>query len=105
MVHDGTQSQGFQNDSEQETADDARVPTSNTISLGPLPIVCPVPLPVPSLPVPSQHAPLRQAKPRRNGGPGPFRRRRIRRLILSYCAHGPTEVAGLLRDISPRYPL
>lgn len=100
MVHDGTQSQGFQNDPERDTADDARVPISNTISSGPLPIVCPVPLPVSSLPVPSQHAPLRQTKPRRNGGPGPFRRRRIRRLILSYCAHGPTEVAGLLRDIS-----
>jgi hypothetical protein len=100
MVHDGTQSQEFQDDIKQVTAEDARVPTSNTIFSGHMPTACPGPLPVPFITVPSQHAPLRQAKPRRKGGSGPFRRRRIRRLILSYCAHGPTEVAGLLRDIA-----
>jgi hypothetical protein len=43
---------------------------------------------------------MRQAKPRRMGGPGPFRRRRIDRLILSYCAQSPTEVSGLTSEIA-----
>ncbi len=104
MMYEGTQSQGFRNDPEQDTADDARIPTPNTspqmVSSKNLPTTCPVPLSVPSIPVRPPHFPLRQAKPRRKGGSGPFRRRRIHRLILSYCAHGPTEVSGLLRDIA-----
>ncbi|MEP6935414.1 MAG: hypothetical protein ABI988_15995, partial [Nitrospirota bacterium] len=43
---------------------------------------------------------MKHAKPRRKGGPGPFRRRRIDRLILQYCAQGPTELAGLTGEIA-----
>jgi hypothetical protein len=45
---------------------------------------------------------MTQGKPRRKGGPGPLRRRRIDRLILSYCAQGPTELSGLTTGEFPR---
>lgn len=104
MMPDGEPKQGFQIETGQETSDEVPSPASNTIpqtvSSEHLPIACPDPLRAPSVPVPSQHSPMRQAKPRRKGGPGPFRRRRIDRLILSYCAHGPTEVSGLTGEIA-----
>lgn len=101
---DGKQSQGFQIETRQETSNDVHIPALHTIpqtvSAEHCPVVCPEPQGSPSVPMPTWTSPLRQAKPRRKGGPGPFRRRRIYRLILSYCAHGPTEVSGLLRDIA-----
>jgi len=104
MRPDSTPNRGSQSDTEQNMSDEDPSTASNTIpqtvSSEHRPTASPDPLRAPSLPVPSQYAPLRQAKPRRKGGPGPFRRRRIVRLILSYCAHGPTEVSGLLRDIA-----
>ena len=43
---------------------------------------------------------IRPAKPRRKGGAGPFRRRRIKRLILEHCAAGPTRLIGLTKEIA-----
>ena len=110
MVPDGTQSQGFQSDIgiQSDTGQDASVDvpapasptTPPTASAEHLPFARPDPLRAPSVPVPSQTSPMKQAKPRRKGGPGPFRRRRIERLILRYCAHGPTEVSGLKGQIA-----
>ena len=104
MVPDGKQKQGFQIDTGQDTSDEVPSPASNTIpqtvSAEHLPLACPDPLRAPSVPMPSRTSPMRQAKPRRKGGPGPFRRRRIVRLILCYCAQGPTEVSGLMSEIA-----
>ena len=88
----------------EETSADVHAPASNTIpqtvSAEHLPVARPEPQGSPSVPMPSRTFPMRQAKPRRKGGPGPFRRRRIDRLILSYCALGPTEVSGLKGEIA-----
>ncbi|MCM3905670.1 MAG: hypothetical protein ND866_28590 [Pyrinomonadaceae bacterium] len=104
MMPDETQSQGFQIETEPETSAEVPSPASNTIpqtaSAEHLPTACRDSLRAPSVPVPPQNSPLRQAKPRRKGGPGPFRPRRIDRLILGYCAHGPTEVSGLKGEIA-----
>ena len=68
--------------------------SSETLPLPTPNLICP-----PSLLAPSQHAVMKQAKPRRKGGPGPFRRRRMDHLILEYCAHGPTALSGLTGEI------
>ena len=67
-----------------------------------LPVPAPSPFRPSSIVVPSQHAVIKQAKPRRKGGPGPCRRRRIDRVILHYCAQGPTELSGLTTGEFPR---
>jgi hypothetical protein len=105
MVQDDPPSQGLQIDTGQETSAEVHPTESSTmpqtVFAGNRSIARPGLGGSSSLlSVPPQHAPLRLAKPRRKGGPGPFRRRRIQRQILTYCAHGPTEVSGLLRDIS-----
>lgn len=104
MMPDGKLSQGFHIETGQDMSDDvpcsASKTISHTISSEHPPTACPDPLSAPSVPVPFQHSPMRQAKPRRKGGPGPFRRRRIDRLILSYCAQGPTEVSGLTSEVA-----
>ena len=104
MVPDGKQSQDFLIETGQDTSDEVPSPASNTIPLTVsaehLPLARPDLLCAPSVPMPSRTAPMRQAKPRRKGGPGPFRRRRIDRSILRYCAQGPTEVSGLTGEIA-----
>src|SRR5437868_6039000 len=104
MVQDDPPSQGMQIDTGHETSAEIHPTESRampqTVSAGHRSVARPGLEGSPSLLVPSQHAPLRLAKPRRKGGPGPFRRRRIQRQILTYCAQGPTEVSGLLRDIA-----
>jgi len=98
------QTKGVPIETGQEASDEVQHPASNTIpwpvSSERLPLACPDPLRAPFIPVPTPNSPLRQAKPRRKGGSGPFRRRRIDRLILCYCAHGPTEVSGLTSEVA-----
>ena len=102
MGPDEPQSQAFQLHTPQDKS--AEVRDSKTIpqiaSLDPRSLAGRNPLLTLSVPMPSPPSPLREAKPRRKGGPGPFRRRRIYRLILSYCAQGPTEVSGLTGEIA-----
>ena len=104
MMPNGKPSQAFQGDIEQDTSDEvadlALTPIPQTGSSEYGSPASPDPLRASSVPVPSQLAPMRQAKPRRKGGPGPFRRRRIDRLILRYCAVGPTEVSGLTGEVA-----
>ncbi len=104
MVQVGRQSQGFQIDTGQEASADSTSTVSlaipQTVSAEHLPVAHLEPQGSPALPILSQDFSPKQAMPRRKGGTGPFRRRRMHRLILSYCAHGPTEVSGLLRDIA-----
>ena len=104
MVPDGKQCQEFRSDTGQHTSDEGPSPASNmipqTVPAEHVPLARPDPLRAPSVPVPSRPAPLRQAKPRRKGGPGSFRRRRIDRSILRFCAQGPIEVSGLMGEIA-----
>lgn len=106
MVPGEHQSQGFQLDVGEDASAEVHATASKmipqTVSAEPPSLACPDPLRSPSVLVSSRPSPIpmRQAKPRRKGGPGPFRRRRIYRLILSSCAHGPTEVSGLTSEIA-----
>lgn len=104
MVPDGKQCQEFQSDTGRDASAEGPFPATNmipqTVSAEHFPLACPDALRSPSVPVPSRPAPLRQAKPRRKGGQGPSRRRRIDRSILCYCAQGPTEVSGLTGEIA-----
>jgi len=104
MTPEGKQSQGFQIETGQETSDDVHALAANTIpqivSTEPLPLACPGPRLAPSVPVPSRPAPLRPAKLTRQGRSRASRRQRDDQIILQFCSRGPTEVSGLMGEIS-----
>ena len=60
----------------------------------------PAPFQIPGVPSASPLPVIRPAKPRGKGGAGPFRRRRIKWLILEYCASGPTRLIDLTKEIA-----
>ena len=78
----------------------ASIPIPATRASAQLPLAGLTPIAAPSLPVPSQNAAMTRAKPRRKGGPGPFRRRRMDRMILRHCAQGQTALSGLTTEIA-----
>jgi len=104
MVPDGKQSQGFQIETGQDTSADVQTPASNTIpqtvSAERRPLACPDPRRAASVPVPSRPAPLRPAKLTRQGRSRASRRQRDEQIILQFCSRGPTEVSGLMGEIS-----